>query len=163
VPSPLLDYYGEWEQHNALLERAMSGLGSAQLSLRAADHLWSVRTLASHVVAVRAWWFHSWMGAGGAELARFVDFDEGAEAETRGAEAIAGALGSTWSSLAECLRSWTEADLWQRFQRPVPNAAGERPWRTRRWIVWHVAEHDLHHGGEISLTLGVHGLAGLDM
>jgi uncharacterized damage-inducible protein DinB len=29
--------------------------------------------------------------------------------------------------------------------------------------VWHVAEHDLHHGGEISLTLGVHGLAGLDM
>jgi hypothetical protein len=26
-----------------------------------------------------------------------------------------------------------------------------------------VAEHDLHHGGEISLTLGMHGLAGLDL
>jgi hypothetical protein len=26
-----------------------------------------------------------------------------------------------------------------------------------------VIEHDLHHGGEISLTLGNHGLASLDL
>jgi uncharacterized damage-inducible protein DinB len=25
-------------------------------------------------------------------------------------------------------------------------------------VVWHVLEHDLHHGGEISLTLGMHGI-----
>ena len=29
---------------------------------------------------------------------------------------------------------------------------------SRAWIVWHVLEHDLHHGGEISHTLGMHGL-----
>jgi uncharacterized damage-inducible protein DinB len=29
----------------------------------------------------------------------------------------------------------------------------------RGWVVWHVMEHDLHHGGEVSLTLGMHGLA----
>jgi hypothetical protein len=29
--------------------------------------------------------------------------------------------------------------------------------------VWHVLEHDLHHGGEISLILGSNGLPGLDL
>ena len=29
---------------------------------------------------------------------------------------------------------------------------------SRAWVVWHVMEHDLHHGGELSLTLGMHGL-----
>src|SRR5215472_5334056 len=50
----------------------------------------------------------------------------------------------------------TVADLDATFQ-PFPH----RPAETRQFIVWHVAEHDLHHGGEISLTLGMHGLAGL--
>jgi uncharacterized damage-inducible protein DinB len=159
----MLIFSDTWEQHNARLERAVSELDDGQLSLSAADHLWSIRMMASHIVAVRAWWFHDWMGEGGSELARFVDFDEDAEAQTRGAEAIVAGLRSTWSSLASSLRTWTEADLAQEFQRPAPNAAGERPWRTRQWIMWHVAEHDIHHGGEISLTLGIHGLGGLDL
>jgi uncharacterized damage-inducible protein DinB len=34
---------------------------------------------------------------------------------------------------------------------------------TRQWVVWHLVEHDLHHGGEVSLILGSHGLTGLDL
>jgi uncharacterized damage-inducible protein DinB len=34
---------------------------------------------------------------------------------------------------------------------------------TRQWVVWHLIEHDLHHGGEISLILGSNGLTGLDL
>jgi uncharacterized damage-inducible protein DinB len=26
------------------------------------------------------------------------------------------------------------------------------------WVVWHVLEHDLHHGGEITRMLDLHGL-----
>ena len=29
---------------------------------------------------------------------------------------------------------------------------------SRAWILNHVMEHDLHHGGELALTLGMHGL-----
>ncbi len=29
---------------------------------------------------------------------------------------------------------------------------------SRAWVFWHVMEHDLHHGGELSLILGMHGL-----
>jgi uncharacterized damage-inducible protein DinB len=34
---------------------------------------------------------------------------------------------------------------------------------TRGWVLWHILEHDLHHGGEISLTLGAHGLPGIEI
>jgi uncharacterized damage-inducible protein DinB len=30
-------------------------------------------------------------------------------------------------------------------------------------VLWHVLEHDLHHGGELSLALGMHGLPALDV
>jgi uncharacterized damage-inducible protein DinB len=163
MPVPLLTFFAGWNNHNGLLERALTPLDDEQLSLRAADGLWSVRMLASHIVAVRSWWFNGWMGEGGEELARFVDFDEGDESAHREAASIVDALHRTWVSLEARLLSWTEDDLIKEFQRPVPNAAGERNWRTRQYIVWHVAEHDLHHGGEISLTLGMHGLTGLDV
>jgi hypothetical protein len=30
-------------------------------------------------------------------------------------------------------------------------------------VVWHLIEHDLHHGGEVSLILGMHGLGAPDL
>jgi uncharacterized damage-inducible protein DinB len=161
MSSVLSTYYKGWDSHNELLVRAISTLDTDRLSLRAAPQLWSVRTLANHIVGVRAWWFNGWMGEGGPELGRFLDFPDGEEAETRGAGEIVEALRSTWSSLATSLGAWTDADLATEFQRPVPNPEGNRPRRNRQYIVWHVAEHDLHHGGEISITLGMHGLPGL--
>jgi uncharacterized damage-inducible protein DinB len=158
MPEPLLTHHSGWPAYNDLLERAIAPLDAGQLSLRAAPGLWSVRTIASHVVAARAWWFHTWMGEGGATLAALVDFDEGDEAETREASAIVDELRRSWSCLAECLGRWTEADLSATF-KPFPHRSEE----TRRFIVWHVAEHDVHHGGEISMILGMHGLAGLDL
>ena len=61
--------------------------------------------------------------------------------------------------MANCLTRWSPADM----QQTVPDDwDGEQVQLSRAWIVWHVLEHDLHHGGEISLTLGIHGLqAGL--
>jgi uncharacterized damage-inducible protein DinB len=163
MTAPLSTFYQGWEQYNEALERALSPLDAQQLSLQAAPHLWSVRMMANHIIAARAWWFHSCMSDGAPELARFPDYDEGDESVEREAPAIVSGLRETWAGLAARLGVWTVDDVEARFQRPVPNAAGERPWRTRQWIIWHVAEHDLHHGGEISLTLGMHGLPGIDM
>ncbi len=42
-------------------------------------------------------------------------------------------------------------------------AGGDRPARSRQWIIWHVLEHDIHHGGELSSILGAHGLAAVDL
>lgn len=163
MAAPLATHHSGWARYNELLEHAVGRLDAEQLSLRAAPGLWSVRMLANHVVAARAWWFHSWMGEGDDAFGELADYDEDEGSDTREAAEIVAALGHSWTCLAECLGRWTEADLDARFQRPAPNEAGERPWRTRQYVVWHVAEHDLHHGGEISLTLGMHGIPGLDL
>jgi uncharacterized damage-inducible protein DinB len=163
MSAPLSTFYAGWDRFNDELAAIIAGLDRDQLALRAVPAMWSVRQHAGHIVGVRAWWFNAWMDAGGEDLARLIDFDEGEEAERRDAPAIAAELRSSWASVASALDGWTEADLAERFQRPEPNEHGERPWRTRQWIIWHIVEHDIHHAGEISQILGMHGLTGLDV
>jgi hypothetical protein len=40
---------------------------------------------------------------------------------------------------------------------------GEEETFTRQWVIWHLIEHDVHHGGEISFALGMHGLAAINL
>jgi uncharacterized damage-inducible protein DinB len=56
----------------------------------------------------------------------------------------------------ECLRRWALEDL---------DVTVERKSRTlsRAWVIYHVMEHDLHHGGEISQILGSNGLPPVDV
>ncbi len=58
------------------------------------------------------------------------------------------------------LASWTPADLGQVFPHPFRE---DWPARSRQWIIWHVLEHDIHQGGELSSILGAHGLAAVDL
>jgi uncharacterized damage-inducible protein DinB len=119
--------------------------------------------LACHVIAARAWWFHSWMAEGGAELGEMLDWDDGDSPRTRPAFELVNGLQATWNMIDGCLHRWTQPDLSASFLRPIPRPSGERPRQTRQWIIWHVLEHDLHHGGEISFSLGMHGLRGIDL
>jgi uncharacterized damage-inducible protein DinB len=119
--------------------------------------------LACHIVAGRAWWWSAWMGEGDEELNGLIRMDDDSDVNRPDAATICKALDKSWNDVHATLKNWTEEDLTAAFQRPRPNAQGERPWRDRRYIIWHVAEHDAHHGGEISLILGIHGLPGLDM
>ena len=79
------------------------------------------------------------------------------------AELVAG-LESTWSMVDGALARWTVNDLGHTFSPPAVlseaerNAFGEL---TRQWIIWHVFEHEIYHGGELSLALGEYGLAGI--
>ncbi len=64
--------------------------------------------------------------------------------------------------IQDALAHWTPADLEQPFQRPG-DQSGTPEHRSRQWIIWHLLEHDLHHGGELSLLLGMHGVPALDL
>lgn len=160
---PIAGFYQGWANYQQLLVQAFRPLEAAELRLQAAPELWTIGMLGSHVIAARAWWFHFWMEEGGSEMDDFADWDEGEEATKREAAEIVRGLETTWELIASRLAKWTPADLMTEFQRPVPNDAGERPKHTRQYIIWHVLEHDLHHGGEISFSLGMHGLAGIDL
>jgi uncharacterized damage-inducible protein DinB len=64
-------------------------------------------------------------------------------------------LEKTWQMIADVLARWTPADLLQ----VLPARPDDPTERTRQWILWHLIEHDIFHGGEISCILGAHSLA----
>jgi uncharacterized damage-inducible protein DinB len=77
---------------------------------------------------------------------------------------LVAALDATWQLIADALACWTAVDLGHRFPPPVSLSEDERGIygeRTREWIIWHVLEHDIHHGGELSVALGGYGLASI--
>ncbi|HEV2581173.1 MAG TPA: DinB family protein, partial [Ktedonobacteraceae bacterium] len=79
---------------------------------------------------------------------------------TRGAAELVEGLQKTFAFVQECLARYTPADLDYTFSETYQ---GEDYTFSRQWVIWHVIEHDLHHGGEVSLTLGIHQLAAPDL
>jgi uncharacterized damage-inducible protein DinB len=78
-------------------------------------------------------------------------------------ELVAG-LEATWQMIAEALARWTPADLGRIFPPPAVMSEEERSMSrdsSRQWIIWHVLEHEILHGGELSLALGSYGLPGV--
>ena len=142
--SSIAKYYKGWETYHAHIVRVVTPLTAEQLILKPAEHMWSVGTLAAHIVAARVYWFHVVMGEGPADIEPLRRWDESGVADRTANELIEG-LERTWGLVAGCLGRWTEADLAQTFQRPVYGDS-----YSRQWIIWHLIEHDLHHGGELS-------------
>ena len=73
-------------------------------------------------------------------------------------------LAATWAMVERALAGWTPADLAETI--PVPDTLSPEEQEifrasSRGWIIWHVLEHEIHHGGEISLVLGMKGVPGI--
>ncbi len=154
-PALALFYVG-WERYNRLLVEAVAPLTPDQLALSVAPNQRTIATLVAHIVAARARWFHGVLGEGDHEQEHFYVWD-GEDAPTLKAAQLELGLEHTWRLIAERLTRWTPADLDASFTR----RNGEPV--SRQWVIWHVIEHDLHHGGELSLTLGAHGLRAPDL
>ncbi len=155
----LLPLFKGWDAYQELLAKTIAPLSREQLALRAAPHLRSVGMIAAHIVGARVRWFHRLMGEGSADIHSLGMWDR-PEAPARGAEELVQGLEESWELIQFALAHWTLADLDYVFEGTY---SGEEYSLTRQWIIWHVIEHDLHHGGEISITLGAHGLMGMDL
>jgi uncharacterized damage-inducible protein DinB len=155
----LATLYKGWDVYQEQLVKAITPLAAEQLALRAAPKLRSVGMIAAHIVGARVRWFHRLMGEGGVDIHLLGIWDR-PEAPVRSAAELVEGLEDSWQLIQNSLAHWTLADLDHVFEGRYE---GEEYSFTRQWIIWHVIEHDLHHGGEISLTLGAHGLVGLDL
>ena len=169
-PATLQPFYEGWAAHQTLVIDAIRSLTPVQLDLRTAPHQMAIWQLAGHVAGGRAYWFHDILGEGDPSTRDLFRVDrttvpglpleeagwEDDEDHPRSAEELVDGLRRSWAMVDDCLRCWTSEDL---------DASVVRPERThhRGWVVWHVMEHDLHHGGEISQILGSNGLPGLDV
>src|SRR6266581_391422 len=134
---------------------ALARLTPEQLALRAAPNLRSIEELAHHIIAVRAGWFHYQLEEGGEELRAFTTWGE-PESSPRSAEELVSGLEHTWRVIQDVLGRYTLADLRSTVQDEWNGKIHDL---SRGWVLWHVLQHDLHHGGEIAYSLGMHGLA----
>jgi uncharacterized damage-inducible protein DinB len=153
----VLTFYKGWEHYQELLIKALVPLTPEQLALRPAPHLRSISEDVRHLIGARTRWCHLVLGLGDETFAAFGEWDSRDAPERSAAELVSGLRGS-WQVLRAALADWSPADL----AYTIPNTdrePGEPEVFTRQWVIWHLIEHDLHHGGELSQLLGIHGLA----
>ena len=151
----LTTFYKQWKEYQDHIKESVARLSAEQLALRAAPGLRSIGENTAHIAGCRAGWFTFVLGEdGGDEVKAIADWDQPG-APARSAAELVQALDRTWQLMADCLERWTSEDMRQEFP---DDWDGVQVQLSRAWIVWHVLEHDLHHGGEVSLMLGMHGL-----
>ena len=161
---PLITFYQGWATYQKNLAKIIAPLSPEQLAAPTAPNHWTVGMVAQHIIANRVWWFQIWMGEGNPELAPIAHWDPADDVEQAplDAPALVAGLDATWQMIADALARWTAADLGEVFPLPAALREDERQFfspTSRQWIIWHVLEHEIHHGGELSLALGAQGLA----
>jgi uncharacterized damage-inducible protein DinB len=154
----LLSFYKGWGAYQALLIKAIAPLSSDQLALRVAPHLRSVGENVAHIISGRVSNFLV-MGEASAEIASLETWDEPGAPPRSAAELVSG-LESTWLMIENALVRWTPTDLEEVF---VDGEGEKAPRITRQSIIWSTIKHDLHHSGEVSLTLGAYRVEALDL
>jgi uncharacterized damage-inducible protein DinB len=167
----LQPFYAGWADHQRLVLAAIGDLDEDQMALRTAPGQMAVWQIASHMAGSRAYWFHDVLGEGdpavrdmfrvAATTVPNVSLEnagwEDDESRPRSAAEIADAFHRTWGVIEDCLSRWTPDDLARGFTRGAAYAT------SRSWVIWHLMEHEAHHGGAISLILGTNGLTGIDV
>lgn len=154
-PTVVAPYYQGWAVYQQHLLDAIGPLTAEQLELRAAPHLRSVGQLATHIVLVRAGWLYYVLNVGGEVLGPIGAWAND-EAAARSADELVEGLRVTWRVIDEVLNRWSYADL--QVQVKDVEDDGTEVFHTRQWVLWHLIEHDMHHGGELSFALGMHGV-----
>jgi uncharacterized damage-inducible protein DinB len=162
-----MTFYKGWETYQQGLVETIAQLSSVQLATPLASEQRSVGELLDHMIGARFNWFHLWMGEGNPDF-DWNDDEDNNEPTVYKAASLVAMFEKSWHVISSALNCWTSADLEQLFLPPASHQAWlrnqgleESPPHTRQWIVWHVLEHEIHHGGELSLALGGLGLSGI--
>ncbi|QBD76085.1 DinB family protein [Ktedonosporobacter rubrisoli] len=156
----LAPFYKGWDGYQHHLVTALAPLSAEQLTLGVASHLRSIGMIATHVIGARARWLHYALKVEDEHLPALCNWDR-ADQPTRSASELVSGLEITWQIIQNMLERLTIADLEEVFHDTDDD--GEEETFTRQWVIWHLIEHDLHHGGEISFALGMHGIPAINL
>jgi uncharacterized damage-inducible protein DinB len=159
TPSTLELIYENWRGYNEKLCRCIAPLTNEQLALQPAPRMWPVGQVLQHIISVRAGWFSGTLQDEDARMNEYMEWGQ-RDSPDRSAAALVRGLDETWVFIEARLQRWTPADCAQTFPDEWDGQTYEV---SRSWVIYHVLEHDLHHGSEASLILGMNGLPGLDL
>ncbi len=152
--------YENWRGYNRRLQNCVAPLTDEQLSLQPAPHMWPLGQTVQHIISVRAGWFSSTLQDPDEKMNEYMLWGQRDSPERSAAELVRG-LDETWAFMESRLQRWTPADGAKTF--PDEAEDGQVYQVSRSWVIYHVLEHDLHHGSEVSLILGMNGLPPLEI
>jgi uncharacterized damage-inducible protein DinB len=168
---PLATLFDGWSGYNTSLVHAITPLTPEQLAWRPAPPLQSIGEVARHISLGRISWFHRMDAPGSAALVERIndwaqdgdgnyDIVEDAVTITEDAESLARWLDATWDMIEATLTTWTIADLTETYRHTWN---GQTYAVSRQWTLWRILSHDLHHGGELALLLGLQGIDAFEL
>lgn len=160
-----------WNGYQKSIVNAVAPLTQNQLAWRPADNFNTVGELIRHISLGRVTWCLRMDAPGSAEIASQIyewetdsdgnrDVVEKSIAITEDPVELIKWLEKTWQMVDKTLNSWTVSDLAQTYKHTW-NGKIYTP--SRQWTLWRVMNHDLHHGGELSLMLGIQGIEAFEL
>jgi uncharacterized damage-inducible protein DinB len=160
-----------WDGYQTSLVHAVAPLTAEQLAWRPAPMLRSVGEVARHIALGRITWFRRMGAPGSAEAAAEVpqweeDSDgnqhviESAIPITEDAAQLVRWLELTWRMIGATLAAWDVSDLSRSYRHTWNGQVYEV---SRQWTLWRIMAHDLHHGGALSLLLGMQGIEAFEL
>lgn len=151
--------YENWRVYDEKLRDCIAPLTDEQLSLQPAARMWPLGQIVQHIIAVRAGWFSGTLQDDDEAMNTYMEWGQRESPERSAAELVNG-LDETWAFIEARLQRWTPDECAATF----PDEWDGQVYQvSRSWVIYHVMEHDLHHGGEVSLILGMNGLQTLDL
>ena len=158
-------FYDRWPQYNRRLTQVVAAMTDEQLAIRPAPDRWPIWATVAHTAGVRTYWLCAIVGEPGAGTTPFPDpaNEPGWEDDldhARSAAELVRALDTTWAIVDRVLETWTPKTLDETIER---HYGGQRQLHSRASILQRLLTHDAYHCGELSQTLGIHGLPQIDL
>ena len=144
-----------WEGYQTSLLHAIQPLTPEQLAWRPAAQLRSVGELASHISIGRVGWFARMGAPGSLELIQQVNALSSQTAFADRKDEIIHWLEMSWQMIADTLEQWSVQDLSRTYRHEY---YGKIYLVSYQWTIWRILAHDIHHGGELALMLGLQGI-----
>ncbi len=157
--------YDMWPQYDRRLREIVAGMNEEQLAIRPSPDGLPIWATVGHTAGGRVYWLCDIAGEPGADSTPFRDTASGIGWEDdldhpRSADELVGALESTFRIIEGCLDRWTFDTLADTIHRDYQ---GTVQVHTRGSILQRLFSHEAYHCGELSQTLGIHGLPQIDL
>jgi uncharacterized damage-inducible protein DinB len=152
--------YDNWRGYNKRLQNCIAPLTNEQLALQPAPRMWPLGQIVQHIISVRAGWFCATLQDPDLMMEEYMLWGQ-RDSPARSAEDLVRGLDETWAFVESRLQRWAPADYASTF--PDEGEDGQIWQVSRSWVVYHVLEHDLHHGSEVSMILGINGLQPIEI
>ena len=156
--------YDMWPQYNRRLREVVGAMSAEQLAIRPSADLWPIWGIVGHTAGARVYWLCHVIGEPGAEATPFSDpsgfgWEDDLD-HPRGADELVEALDATFRVVESCLDRWTVDMLGDEIRRDYQ---GTTQVHHRGSVIQRLFSHDAYHCGELSQTLGIHGLPQIDL